>query len=201
MRIFLRKLVAARAADEAKLKARIVALTNVFREAVGVDDNAGSESSIADVFGLMYAALRLAQSYGALPKRLKPLRAVIKVYGLNRAINGPPPSNFERLHLLAERSGVIHIDATNLQEISDEVLAKAPAVVRTDRHGTILLVLTDKALSRAFPLSNRFFKDPEIQAIMRTDKDGRKKVTLSLRTNKKQERVYAFILNAEPDEL
>jgi hypothetical protein len=36
---------------------------------------------------------------------------------------------------------------------------------------------------------------------MRTDKDGRKKVTLSLRTNKKQERVYAFVLNDELDDL
>ena len=92
MRRFVRKLVAARAADEPALKSRIESLINEFRDAVGVNDNVGQESSIADVFGLMYAALMLAQEYGALPKRLKPLRAVIKVRaGLtnpDRALSG-----------------------------------------------------------------------------------------------------------------
>lgn len=196
MRIFLKHLVAERAADEDGLKERIQALINNFREAVGVDDNVGSESSIADVFGLIYAAGVLAQEYGALPRKLKLRRAVVRVYSLSRALSSPPPTHLERLHGLAKRKGVIHVDVANLADISDDELARATAVVRTDRMGSVLLLLTDVALNRAFVFPKRLLKDPDVGAIMRTDSDKRKKLTVSVRRNKKQERLYAFALEA-----
>ena len=192
MRAFLPRLVAERAADEAALKHRIQTLIDEFRRAVGVDDNIGSDSRIADVYGLVYAGGALAQNYDALPAALDPLRAATKMYHLNRAVSEPPLSNIERLRQLIDRRGVLHIDATDLQAMSDDDLAAAPALLRTDRKGPVEPLLTDAALRRAFPNRNRFFADREIKAVMRTDKDGRRAVTISVRSNKKQERLYAF---------
>ena len=194
-RRYLHGLVTSRAADEDALKVRIEALINEFRDAVGVDDNAGSESSIADVFGLVFAAGTLAQEYGALPAKLKLLPVVVKVYELNRRISSPPPTNVQRLRRLAEHKDAILVDARNLQDLTDEASAAAPALVRTDRSGASELLLTDAGLLRAFPMRGRILKDPEIRAIMRNDKDGRKKVSVSVRVQPKQERFYAFVLN------
>jgi hypothetical protein len=194
IRVFLKELAARRAADEAALKSRIEALIDDFRNAVGVDDNAGPESSIADVFGLAYAAGTLAQEFGALPAKLELLRSTIKVYHLYRAASAPPPSNLELLQRLAKRKGVLRVEATNLPKIADEDLARAPALLRTDRNGSRVLLLTDAALRRAFPVPSRLFVDPEVKALMRTDKDQRKKWTVRVRTNRKQERFHAFVL-------
>ena len=196
IRAYLQQLVVERAANEPALTARIEALINEVREAVGVDDDAGPESSIADVFGLVYAAGMLAQAYGALPQKLKLLRATVKVYTLNRSLSSPPLTNLERLQRLAERRGVIKVDARNLKDVSDEELEKAPATLYVSRKGTVHLLLTDAQLARAFPVPARVLKDPDIVAVMRIDKDERKKFSVTIRANHKPERFYAFALAA-----
>lgn len=95
---------------------------------------------------------------------------------------------------------MLRIDPFNLQNISDDEISSAPALIRTDRSGATLLLMTDAALNRAFPFRHRFLKDPDIQAIMRTDKDRRKKVTVAVRRNKKQERLYAFVIDVNGKE-
>jgi len=195
IRVFLRRLVRERAANEAKLKTRIQADVDRFRDAVGVDRNVGSEASIADVFGLIYAAGRLARRYKALPKQLKCLPAAMKVYRLNRALGVPAPSNVERLRRLAHRKGVIRADATELQEIPDSLLKKAPAILLKHRSGQLELLLTSKALKRAFPRPNLLFRDPDIADILVADGDGRRGTKRTFRSNARQERVYCFLLN------
>ena len=67
--------------------------------------------------------------------------------------------------------------------------------VHTDGGRTrVELLMTDAQLARAFVVPSRVLKDPEVEGVMRTDKDGRKKVSVSIRTNSKQERLYAFVL-------
>lgn len=193
---FICELVNERAADEAKLKRRIARYMDEFREAVGVDENVGPEASIADVFGLAYAAGRLAKRYGALPKSLKCLSSAVKVYRMNRELGGAPPSYVERLRRLALRKGVIHVDPKELQDISNSDLGAAPALVRFDRQGRKEILLTEAHLDRAFPFKRDFFDDPGVQAILQRDSDQRRTVKRTVRTSKRQERFYVFTLSA-----
>lgn len=196
IRRFISKLVEDRAGNEEKLKQRIARHMDKFREAAGIDDNVGSEASIADVFGLAYAAGMLARHYGALPMNLAYLKAVTAVYKLNRALGGPPLSHAESLRRLTLRRGVIHINPKKLQDIPDTDLHAAPALVRLNPKGEKEILLTEKQLVRAFPLKREFFKDPEVQAVMQKDTDDRRTVKRTVRTNKRQERLYCFLFPA-----
>ena len=200
IRHFIAKLVEDRALDEAKLKRRIARHMDKFREAVGIDDNVGSEASIADVFGLAYAAGMLARRYGVLPEDLQFLKSVTTVYKLNRALGGPPLSHIDRLRRLTLRKGVIHVDRKRLRDISTANLNKAPALVRLNQKGEKEILLTERQFSRAFPLHLDFFRDPEVQAVMRKDADGRRTVKRTVRTNKRQERLYCFLLPASDND-
>lgn len=200
IRRFIPRLVQERARSENKLKRKIARHMDHFRAAVGVDENVGPEASIADVFGLAYAAGRLAKEYGALPKSLKCLSAAVKVYRMNRELGGLPPSHVERLRRLALRKGVIQVDPKRLLDLSNSDIAAAPALVRPDRQGRKELLMTEGQLERAFPLKREFFNDQEVQAVMQFDADKRRTVKRTVRTSKRQERFYVFVLTANEND-
>ena len=189
---FLKRLVRARASGEDALKAHIDAGIRRFRDAVGVDENDGAEARVADVFGLVYVAGVLAVKYGALPKSFDPLKAAITVYRLNRAAAGPVPTNRERLQELVYHPRTLRIGYNDLRSIPDEELKRAPALLRTARSGELELLLTPAQLERRFGNKGAFYRDPEVEQIALKDKDDRKTVKRTVRTEKGQERFHAF---------
>lgn len=195
IRRFLNRLVRERARGEEALKQEIDAGLHRFRDAVGVDANDGSEARVADAFGLIYVAGVLAVRYGGLPKSIDPLKAAIEVYRLNRASAGRLPTNFERLQHLAHHPRSLHIDPNVLRSIPDDELHRAPALVRTTRSGELELLLTSHQLERRFGTKGAFYGDPGIAKVAIADKDNRKTVKRTVRTEARQERFHAFLID------
>ena len=83
IRKFLKQLVRARAKDDAALRAWIASRVNGFVEKANIDPNDGSAFRVAEAFGLVYAAGRLAQQYGVLPDCLAVGPAVLTCYSLH----------------------------------------------------------------------------------------------------------------------
>lgn len=189
---YLKRLVRARASGEDALKLQIDAGIRRFRDAVGVDENVGSEARVADAFGLIYVAGVLAVKYGALPKSFDPLKAAIAVYRLNREAAGPLPTNLERLRRLVYNPRTLHIDQKDLRSIPLEELNEAPALLRTTRSGELELLLTPRQLERRFGNKGAFYRDPDITKVAITDSDSRKTVKRTVRTETRQERFHAF---------
>jgi hypothetical protein len=190
---FLQGLVDALAEDEAGLRKEIQDHLRTFRKQAGVDPNVGSEVRVADRFGLVYAAGRLAQKWGALPKSIKCGPAVRACYRLNRAANGPKLSMLERLYALRDRPEVIRINGKNVPVIDDDTLDAAPAVVKMSK-GIEELILTKKQLVRAFGNPRMVVNDLEVAPFHQRDPDQHDQVKKLLRQGKKPERVYCFHL-------
>lgn len=79
------KLAKAAAADRNKVIGLINRYLAQFRRKAGVDENDGAEVRVADAFGLVYAAGRLAKAYKALPEALNCLTPALACYRLNQA--------------------------------------------------------------------------------------------------------------------
>lgn len=191
MRIFLKGLVAARAADAKALKWTIDRLLAKFRKAVGADTNSGSEIRVVDAFGLVYAAGVLAKRYGALPSKWNCLKAARAAYELNRSA-AVPLSWRDRLLRLARAKGVIDL-SDGLPDLTDVERDRVPAFVAVGRGGRRELLLTPAALDRAFADRRSMFRDPDVKRMMITDKDH-KAVKRRIRAGQKQERAYCFRL-------
>lgn len=199
MQEFLQRLVEERASDEAALRARLEKSMAIFRKKVGVDENNGSATRVADAFGLSFAAGRLAQEYGVLPSEFRCNRAAKLAYELNRSTAADAPSMKQRLLKLAKATGVIRINREKLRKIDDATLKAAPALLRLDAKGRVELLLTSAARDRAFPVPRFLFQDQEVAPMSVRDGDGRRTVKRALRSNKGLERVYCFRL--PPDAL
>jgi hypothetical protein len=182
------------------LKESIARDMQAFRAETGVDENDGTEASIADVFGLVYAAGLMAQQYGALPKSLDCDEAALAVYRLNRATSAPPPSHLSRLQNIVGRA--VRVDPSDLPEMTDEEFAAAPAFLRVNRSGEAELLITPKAWKRAFPVTTlgEFFRDPDVALAHRSGKDDRLDVKRTVRVKERQERFYCFVLDEDTGE-
>ena len=171
IRDFLRHLVIERAADETVLRADIETSIAQFRDAVGVDGNVGSEARVADAFGLVYAAGKLAQRYGSIPAKLDCLAAATKCYRMNRKSVGAEVGNVERLLRLAKRKGVVSVDLEDRSKSYRERLFAAPALVLTSPGGKRELLLSSKQFEKAFPKRRALLADPAVKRLMRHDKN------------------------------
>ena len=191
---FLRRLVADRAQNEAKLKKRIQRYMIEFRKRVGVDENNGSATRVADAFGLVFAAGMLAKSYKALGGNLKCGKSALLAYELNRSASSDAPSMVERLVKLAKSPDTLHIDPDNLPDLDNEAFKALPAVLKRNAKGETELLLSAQAVDRAFPIRGLLFDDTGVAALLVRDKDRRKTVKRSLRAKHKAERVYCFRL-------
>jgi|GEM_PF-1141422 len=194
IRHFLRRLVKERAKDEAGLRAKIEAFILEFRDAVGVDGNVGSEARVADAFGLVYAAGRLAQCYGALPGKLDCLAAARKCYRINRKSMGAEVSNVERLQRLAKRKGVVCIDLEDCSKAYRKRLAAAPALIRIGEGGKRELLLSPEQFERAFPGRKALLEDTAVKKLMRHDK-GRTTIKVQVIHSGKHKRYRCFNLS------
>jgi hypothetical protein len=75
IRHLLKSLVAERAIDPDVVAERLRASILFFRKKVGVNRNDGSETRVADAFGLVYAAGKMALRYKAVSPKINPLKA------------------------------------------------------------------------------------------------------------------------------
>jgi hypothetical protein len=167
---YVRGLVKHRAADHKALRRRIEKDMARFRRRVGVDRNDGSAARVADAFGLVLAAGRLAQRYGALPKRFRCIGAATEAYRLYRSHSRPLPPFRERLEALLVHPRAIDLDTTKLTRMSEKKLDKVAVFVRTNRRREREFLLTEKALFRICPDWRSLKHQPEAQALWHRDK-------------------------------
>lgn len=200
IRRYLKRFVKERAGGEDALRQKIDAGIRRFRDAVGVDEDVGSEARVADAFGLIYVAGQLAITYGALPKELDPLKAAIEVYRLNREATAPLPTHHQLLERLVHNPRSLRIDSNALRSIPDDELNRAPALVRSTYSGELELLLTSRQLARRFESKAAFYRDPEVARVAIIDKDSRKTVKRTVRTEARQERFHAFRLDRKADD-
>lgn len=196
IRRFLRRLVRNRAADPEWLARGLKKYIDQFREIVGVDPNDGSAIRVADAFGLVYAVGILAIRFGALSKRLDPLRAALTCYYLNRESQAAPPSCYDMLMSMRNQPEVLRICHGKRPKVSDAQIEAAPAIVWTGRGGREELLLTDRQLDRAFPLKRLLFADPRVSKAIIAEV-GRKQTKREIRKGQGPERFHCFRLDLD----
>lgn len=190
IRAFLAKLVETRNADRKALQARIAKLMAKYREAVNVDLDNGSATRVADEFGLVYAAGQLAKEWGALPPSMLCLKAARIAYELNRStVEHHSPA--EKVEAFARRSVMIRYTDCKLPRLTEEAANNAPGFLRTMSDGSNELILTTRAMSKAFPDRNGILKDSEVRAMLVSD-GGRRATKRVIRRGGKPVRVYCF---------
>ena len=110
---FIKKLVKAAAKDRDTVVKQINRHIAHFRKRAGVDANNGAEVRVADTFGLVYAAGRLAKDYEVLPSDLNCLAAALACYRLNRAHHRHPSPFAKQLPPIGDRiRALLDDDAT-----------------------------------------------------------------------------------------
>jgi hypothetical protein len=193
IRRFLGHLVEEEANDPAAVRERLQSSIARFRREVGVDENDGSETRVADACGKVYAAGEFVVRYKAASRHLDPLGAALRCYELNKASRAKPPSFVKQLRTLADW-GALRVSPDRLRELSDQQLEEAPAIVREHHDGREEILLTPRQLMRAFPNQRAFFADPEIRAMMMVAESGRRRTKRQIRSNRGLERFHVFIL-------
>lgn len=191
IRRFLQRLVQERNADPVALQTRIRDAMDEFRSKIGVDKNNGSETRVADSFGLVMAAGVLAVKYGAISKELDPVAAAMQCYILNRNIKYKVIDRVKKLRELADDFFTPIIHAGNMREMTDEELEECPGVLWQRLGGVQELLLTSNQLLRAFPDLTALFADHKVRDILISE-DGRRKTKRRIRTNRREERFYVF---------
>lgn len=196
IRQFLEHLVIERAKNPEAFAKKIRSSIEFFRRKVKVDANDGSETRVADAHGLVYAGARLAVRYGAISKDLDPLEAALETYKLSQSARAKPENLARKLRGFLDRTlDDLEVDPHNLKDLSDSEIDAADVIVRKFRNGRRELLFTEAQLKRAFSNTRALFADPEVQAMMITEK-GRKQTKRQIRLNKGLERFHVFILPA-----
>lgn len=196
IRHLLKHLVADLAKDPADVAQKLKESISYFRRQVGVDLNNGSETRVADAFGLVYAAGKFALRYKAISKHLDPLEATLACYRLNQTARSKPQDTAAQLVKLADDFDSLYETFDKIRDISDEEIEEARAIVREARGGQRELLLTDSQLKR-FTLNTRaFFADPQIDRMLISE-NGRKQTKRRIRKKHKAERFYCFRLPPE----
>lgn len=115
---FIAELVKAATVDRVKVIAEVNRNLAKFRKKAGVDENNGLEVRVADAFGLVYAAGRLAKTYKVLSKELNCLAPALACYRLNR---------MHRSNLVPLANRLPPIEDRIRQLFDDEAIVRVPA--------------------------------------------------------------------------
>lgn len=191
IRRYLQRLVQARADDEKGLRAEIQKHMAHFREKAGVDLNNGSAVRVADAFGLVYGAGKLAQKYGALPRHWKCGPAVLTCYREHRLTPASRMTFNERLAALAEAADTVHLGG-NRPEPRPEAVAAASVFVN-ERSARRELLIRSKRIEEILGDWKSLRRLPEVLQTLIRD-GGRKTVKRRLGGEETTERVYCFTL-------
>lgn len=197
IRRFLEKLVKEHRKDASSLRQKIDGYVADFRKLVNVDSNNGSETRVANAFGLMYAAGRLAKAYGALPKAIKVRNAAEVAYALNRSIT-ETDTPMEKLFKHSKRTDLIRIRPGRLSKLTETQCNRAPGFIWISPRGERELLITPKAFKAYFTLAKSILSNEEVRTRMVRDDHLTTKRRLSAKG--KKVRVYVFRLLGEDED-
>lgn len=165
IRRFLAALVRHRSESEVDVKKRIRRHVTKFQNRVDADFNDGSAVRVAEAFGLVYAAGKLAQHYGVLPKTLNPKAAATFCYDLHRTHSTSRQMQFpDRLGLLLRNEKTIQLKKPK------DYQANALAFVQR-RNGRSELLILPNNIRRVFPDWSSIKNSTEVISVMRRDGD------------------------------
>lgn len=199
MRHFLQGLVTLAAKDREILAARIEEHISDFKRETGVDPNAGSARRVAESFGLVYAAGRLAIHLGALPDTYDPLTSTLACYRLYRAAVRPQMTAADTIRDLLDDNEVIDLDK-GLPGLTDDELKDVKAFRQTNRGGEIELLIRPQSLRRLIPNWNLVRRDDfEVLRMITREKRGFT-VKRTLRENVKKDRVICLVPDRQPSD-
>lgn len=185
---FISGLVAARAANAEKLRKKIENHLAAFRTHVGADMHSGTVVRISEAFGMVYAAGRLAQNYGALPEELDILSAVAACYRLNRLHEAEPLPFRERLQALVDADTTVRWSRKTPNKV-----AKADAIYYGEREIPELWIRSP-TIERVFPDWVKLKHHPEVRKFWCPDKDDHPDRKRQAGKDFKPTRVYVFRL-------
>lgn len=192
MRHYLQKLVDLSARDPLIFRARLEQHITDFRQEACIEANAGSARRVADAFGLVYAAGRLARWTGALPEGFDPLASALECYRLHRTSTQPQPSAAARVRALLEDPEVIDLDR-RVPRLTDEKLAATKAFRYTNPQNDTEILLPPASVRRLIPDWNRVRRDDYEVSRMLVRESGRYMTKRNVRRNKKADRVICLI--------
>ena len=183
IRRFLTGLVKDKVDDEAKLRHRIRRHVERFHRAAGTNLNEGSATRVAEAFGLVYAAGKLAQRYGVLPDVLTTRAAALHCYRLHRNHADCHFATFKSRLLAAANSE----QAVLLKKGQD---ATRGALAFLSRHkGHAELLVPQEHITELFADWDRIKSSREVAAYLQRDGDAYKVKRVILG---KKARVYCF---------
>jgi hypothetical protein len=165
IRRFLESLVQHRSADEGEVKKRIRRYVRKFQNRVNTDFNDGSAVRIAEAFGLVYAAGKMAQRYGVLPKTFNPKAAAAFCYELHRTC-----SKGEQVQFRDQLDSVLRSEMTLQLRKSKDFRSTALAFVQR-RNGRSELLIPPNHIRRVFPDWGNIKNSKEVASLMRRDGD------------------------------
>ncbi|MGZ3246803.1 MAG: DUF927 domain-containing protein [Croceibacterium sp.] len=197
IRRLLRKLVIAAEKDPEAIARELGASMKSFRLQVGVDENDGSETRVADAFGLVYAVALFAIRFGAVSSQIDPLEAALACYKLNKASRKKKPASYlkQLASLVEDDWDAVYVLQERLKEVTDREIEEARVIIRTRRDERQELLFTHRQLVRSFPDLRAFFADPEIRQLLVAE-PGRRQTKRQIRLNAGLERFYCFRMPA-----
>lgn len=167
---YVEGLVALRADDESALRDNIRRRVDEFVTIVGAHRDDGSATRVAEAFGLVRTAGRLAQYLGALPRDFDCDAAAVSAYQLHQAtVQRMIP--LERLRAYVRSPGVRDLDAEHTRWLTYNEIISTPGFWKTKRNGVREFRVWPDVFKRAFPDWKRVVRDPGVSALMRGDGD------------------------------
>lgn len=192
-RQFMRRLTAARANDEPKLRQRIRREMKAFYDQLGIDPNDGLRGRAVEAFGLTSIAGRMAKHWGALPKGFDPTAIAIECYKRHALASSREASAVDVVRAYAARTAIIDLDK-GFPELTDAELRAAPGFTKTCKGVRCLLVMSDN-IEKLFPAFGKRKNAADIgNLLMPEPGGGRNTVKERLSVDPKKWRVYRFRL-------
>ncbi|WP_196221707.1 DUF927 domain-containing protein [Sphingobium sp. CAP-1] len=147
---FLQVLVKKRIKGEQALSAQITKHVEDFIATAQADQNDGSEGRVAEAFGLVLAAGRLAKYCGVLPADLDCEAITLAAYRLHMAsASRLRPS--ERLLAYAKGPDIVDMEELGVPYLSRRALREASGVFRVNRDGVREFLMERTKFEAAFP--------------------------------------------------
>lgn len=168
IRQFLAQLVKARARDEAALRRDIEGWVAEFQAKAKVDRNDGSASRVAEAFGLVYAAGKLAVGYQALPRKLGCGRAILACYRLHLNSGGAQQPFVDQLAAVMARDDIIDLGNRKLSSLPSNEYAEALGFVST-RMGHRELWIHPSKIESLLPNWSTLKRQPDVLAMLKRE--------------------------------
>ena len=196
MPAYLQALVSLVANDPAAFKELLQRHLRTFCREAEVVGCGGEIRRVAEAFGLVYAAARLAKHFGVLPANYDPLKAALYCYDQFRLAGTPDPKAAETILKLFDDPGTIDLDRTRRLKISKEAFCDRLAFKWANRSGVKELLISQASVERLFPRWKEIKRDNhQIARILKADKTHGT-VKRGIRVGEK-DRVYCFVKPAK----